>query len=270
MTDPKARAIERFAHADTGAIDATMQVILETATDTPLVIRTLLDAARPNVHDGATICELGFGTPGWLLDELRRAFPTTTLHGLDLSVPFGRHAHDLHGDAVRIVVGDMERLPFRDESFDVIYTCWTLYFMPDIDTALAGMRDALRPGGRLITATNHVDHMQEYEDLATEALQRILGRKPEQDMGDRFSVENGGDFLRRHFSDVTVNSYEGEMVLRDPAHFGPFWDAYGAGPLAAEERAPVLAELQRLAAAHIAKSGAFRMRRRGGVLVGIR
>jgi ubiquinone/menaquinone biosynthesis C-methylase UbiE len=269
MTDPKAQAIARFAGADALKMLSAMDIILSNATDPPRIIELLLAAGRPGATPGARICELGFGTPGWLLDELKRAFPETRLHGLDLSLPFARHAQELHGADVRIIRGDMERLPFRDAAFDVIYTCWTLYFMRDIDAALAEIRRIIARGGRLIAATNAPDHMQEYVDLAAAALRTTAGREQVPDMADTFTADNGRAYFERHFAHVDRVMFDGEMVLRDPEHVLPLWDAYAESPpLTGAERDRVMKEMRNLSNQRIQRDGAVRLRRHGGIFIG--
>lgn len=270
MPNPKDAAIAKFATANTDDADTGIDFITRYATDPPIVVRTLLDAARPLANDGARICELGFGSPGWLLDELRSEYPQCVLHGLDMSEPFVRAAHERHGRDVRIVRGDMDRLPFADASFDVVYSCWTLYFMPDIDAVLDEIRRTLRPGGRLVAATNAADHMLEYMDMAAQALRNALGREPAPDIALRFDLDNGFDYMRRHCDDVTLVRHDGEMVLTSPDQLQQLNYWYGEPGLDDRERAQVLAEFRRLAEAHIARHARISIRRRGGAFIATR
>ena len=54
-------------------------------------------------------------------------------------------------DAPAFLVGDMMRLPFADESFDVVTTGYGLRNVPRIEGALAEAARVLRPGGVLLS-----------------------------------------------------------------------------------------------------------------------
>lgn len=70
---------------------------------------------------------------------------------------------------------------------------WILYHVPDLDRALAELARVVKPGGRLVAATNAVDHLRELWDLA--------GRAPSIERFP-FRSENGEEVLRRHFARV--------------------------------------------------------------------
>jgi SAM-dependent methyltransferase len=51
---------------------------------------------------------------------------------------------------VRLLEGDATALPVPDEAFDGAVCVQVLEYVPDVPAALAGLRRALRPGGRLV------------------------------------------------------------------------------------------------------------------------
>ncbi|MBW5435855.1 methyltransferase domain-containing protein [Bradyrhizobium canariense] len=57
---------------------------------------------------------------------------------------------------IQIVKEFSERLPFADESFDVVFARAVLHHMRDLDDACREMFRVLRPGGALIAAREHV------------------------------------------------------------------------------------------------------------------
>ena len=79
--------------------------------------------------------------------------------GVDISpthVRAGREKADAFGVDVELRVGDMMDLDQDLRDFDVVYIgtggiCW----VPDLDDWLAGVRSALKPGGRLLIAEHH-------------------------------------------------------------------------------------------------------------------
>ena len=198
--DPKDLAVQRFGAMS--PLRPAMDVITRYATDPPVVIASLLDALRPTALRGATIAELGFGG-GRLLEAMAPAFAECRVVGLDLSPAMARGAQAKVGDSVAIMLGDMERLPFRDGSLDAIVTCWTLYFMRDIDAAIEEMKRCLRPGGIFVAATVAPDNMHEYAAMGAAAARVSGADDPAEDMSGRFDTETGGGihgapFRRRH------------------------------------------------------------------------
>jgi len=70
--------------------------------------------------------------------------------GLDLSMPHLQAARGPPG--VALVQADAAQLCFRDASFDLIWSCNTVNHLRDPVAALASMRAALRPAGRVVLA----------------------------------------------------------------------------------------------------------------------
>ncbi|MBN9620178.1 MAG: class I SAM-dependent methyltransferase, partial [Actinobacteria bacterium] len=72
-----------------------------------------------------------------------------------------RNARGL-GFEVQGRVADAERLPYDDESFDIVIGHAVLHHIPDLDTAFAEILRVLRPGGRFVFAgepTRHGDYV---------------------------------------------------------------------------------------------------------------
>jgi len=103
-------------------------------------------------------------------------------------------------------VGDAQELPFEDAEFDCVAANWMLYHVPDLDRALAEFARVLRPGGRLVAATNGLRHLEE--------LWSLVGRN-RADEPVRFFAETGEPYLRRHFARVERRDCESAMTFRD-------------------------------------------------------
>jgi demethylmenaquinone methyltransferase/2-methoxy-6-polyprenyl-1,4-benzoquinol methylase len=90
-------------------------------------------------------CGTGFATEG-LLEH------TQNVHGLDQSVhqlekawtKLGKH------DPVSFYRGDAERLPFQDDSFDVVWSSGSIEYWPDPVATLREMRRVVEPGGQVL------------------------------------------------------------------------------------------------------------------------
>lgn len=264
--DPRDHALRKFDAVEEPPLWTALDVVVRYATDPPIAVATLLDAVRPAATPGARICELGFG-PGWFLEELLAAFPEIKLSGLDMSHPAVKGARAQFGADVRVLLGDMERLPFAEATLDAITTNWTLYFMRDIDAALAEMRRCIRPGGLFVTATVAPDHMIEFDQMAAEAVERALGRERDPDIAYRFDTATGMPYMRRAFEHVELRQYGGEMILPDVATAMILWPGYGPQITDPDEDAAASAEFERLVTERIARDGGFRLTRHDGVFV---
>ena len=103
-------------------------------------------------------------------------------------------------------VGDVQALSFGDGEFDCVVANWMLYHVPDVDRGLSELARVLRPGGRLIAATNGARHLEE--------LWSLVGRDKTGETRPFFS-ENGDELLRRHFGRVQRTDYESPVTFQD-------------------------------------------------------
>jgi ubiquinone/menaquinone biosynthesis C-methylase UbiE len=264
--DPRDHAVRKFDAVDEPPLWTALDVVVRYATDPPLAVATLLDALRPAAMPGAQICEFGFG-PGWFLEEMLASFPDVHLHGLDMSYQAVTGARRQFGSDVSVLLGDMERLPFANGAFDAITTNWTLYFMRDIDAALAEMRRCIRPGGLFVAATVAPDHMIEFDEMAAEAVRRTLGRERDPDIAFRFDTTTGMPFMHRAFEHVELREYSGEMVLPDVATSMILWPGYGPQLTDPDKDAAARAEFQQLVTERINRDGALHITRHDGVFI---
>jgi ubiquinone/menaquinone biosynthesis C-methylase UbiE len=90
-------------------------------------------------------CGTGFATER-LLQETERVY------GLDQSPHQLERAFEKFGTRgpVRFSLGDAERLPFADDSFDVVWSSGSIEYWPDPVAALAELRRVAEPGGRVL------------------------------------------------------------------------------------------------------------------------
>ncbi len=90
-------------------------------------------------------CGTGFGTAG-LLEHVEE------VHGLDQSEHQLAQATAKFGvdGSVRFYRGDAERLPFPDDSFDVVWSSGSIEYWPNPVATLAELRRVARPGGTVL------------------------------------------------------------------------------------------------------------------------
>jgi ubiquinone/menaquinone biosynthesis C-methylase UbiE len=93
---------------------------------------------------GQRVLEVGCGT-GLILSRIARCAAHAT--GLDVSPGMLRTARER---GLRVVLGSATRLPFADQSFDLVCSFKVLAHVPDVDLALREIARVTRPGGRMI------------------------------------------------------------------------------------------------------------------------
>jgi len=95
-------------------------------------------------------CSVGHQTLPW-----KRAYPDANVTGVDVAAPCLRYAHgraQSQGVAAHFVQADATKLPFPDQSFDLVYSSMFLHELPlrDIKAVFAEARRLLRPGGLML------------------------------------------------------------------------------------------------------------------------
>ncbi|MFL5913752.1 MAG: class I SAM-dependent methyltransferase [Gaiellaceae bacterium] len=101
---------------------------------------------------------------------------------------------------IEALVGDVQELPFDEDSFDCVVAAWMLYHVPDVERALGEIARVLRPGGRLVAVTNSGRHYVELKELMG-----VSAAFP-------FRAEEAEEILARHFGSVERRDALGEVV----------------------------------------------------------
>ncbi len=102
-------------------------------------------------------------------------------------------------------IGDVQALPFDDESFDLVIAGWVLYHVPALEQAILECRRVLRPGGTLVAVTLGSDNFQEVWELLGDTARDHLS----------FSRENGLEVLAPYFEHVEMRDAQGVALFPD-------------------------------------------------------
>jgi SAM-dependent methyltransferase len=107
--------------------------------------------------------------------------PEWNVVGVDFNSTYVAYARD-RGRLANLSFdqGDLRALKFADESFDVIWSRFVLYFLPTPEDALKEFRRVLRPGGEVVVALhnfpNTIDHPEDVDlrNRRTRAFSSLL------------------------------------------------------------------------------------------------
>lgn len=124
-----------------------------------LVLKPLKEHFGDSDGTGLHFLEVGAGT-GRLTHFLKLAFPQAKITALDLSEPYLVKArHKLEGRrGVQFMQGDAADLPFKNETFDAVVSCFMFHELPreEREKVLAEAARVLKPGG----FGGHIDSIQ--------------------------------------------------------------------------------------------------------------
>lgn len=130
---------------------------------------------------------------------------------------------------IELHIGDVQNLLFPDDSFDFVMANFMLYHVPDINQAIRELKRVLKPGGKLMTATNSQSSMGPLWELHVQCQRKagipegiVLRSVPYV----RFSLENGPEFLRLHFEWFESNVLYDALKFTDSQ---PLMDYYSSG-----------------------------------------
>jgi ubiquinone/menaquinone biosynthesis C-methylase UbiE len=162
------------------------------------------------------ILDLGAGI-GIYYSRLLAMMPNTTYYAIDIS---HKMLKNHPSDSEFLTLSNAMRLPYKDDSFDVIMANHMLYHIPDIDAAIKEIRRVLKPNGTVLIATNSIHTMPELQVLMRRAIV-LLTRygatqvRPPALPSDNFALENGTRILAQHFFAVVRHDIPGQLVFTE-------------------------------------------------------
>jgi demethylmenaquinone methyltransferase / 2-methoxy-6-polyprenyl-1,4-benzoquinol methylase len=160
--------------------------------------RAVAEALRPSLVEGARVLDVACGT-GDLSFTLARAGAAEVV-GLDFCRPMleiARRKAASESRAIPFVEGDALRLPFADESFDVVTIAFGLRNLSGVFEGLRELRRILRPTGRIAVLEFSDPVVPGFRALFRFYFTRVLPRVGGLVSGSRGAYEYLPDSVRR-------------------------------------------------------------------------
>jgi ubiquinone/menaquinone biosynthesis C-methylase UbiE len=124
------------------------------------------------------ILETAAGT-GIVTRAVSEALPDAEIIATDINpAVVGFAAQQFQSESVTFQAADAQRLPFEDESFDLVLCLFGIMFFPDKVQANAEARRVLRPGGRYILVTFNRLDLNPVPEAAGRAVATLFAEDP--------------------------------------------------------------------------------------------
>lgn len=202
---------------------------------------------------GMDVLDVGCGNGAQAVEALKRVGPGGSVSAMDISAESVEQLRDQARDARNLtaVVGDMRNLAddirdrFRVKTYDLAYSVYSLWYGGEHIKILDVMREALKPGGRLVVCVpNHPNGLRE--------LVKSLGRPtPYWDQSTHFGSNVLEPYFRAYFYQVTIHLQKNVVRIPSVDELLRFFRATGYHSAEVEPR------LARYVAAEIEGAGTF-------------
>lgn len=177
-------------------------------------VEPVLQAAEAGPGD--RLLDVACGTGVVAREAVRRVAPGGTVTGLDLNPA-------MLAVARRVVpgidwrLGDVEALPFGDDTFDALTCQSAVFFFPDVSAALAEMARVTRPGGRVVVQSFSSLHAQPAYEPWVHMVARHAGPDAVQLLGTYWS-QGEPDAMRERCAEAHLR-VTGVHEYLQPAYF---------------------------------------------------
>ena len=108
---------------------------------------------------------------------------------------------------------DCHKIPFPDQSFDLVLANHVLFYCADISAVCQEICRVLKPDGRLIAGTYGKKHMQEVSRLVQDFDDRIVLSADR--LFEKFGRENGSLILSPFFPSIRWETYQDSLLVPD-------------------------------------------------------
>ncbi|HEV2088369.1 MAG TPA: class I SAM-dependent methyltransferase [Cryptosporangiaceae bacterium] len=248
-----AASLRGYHYRDGSHLDARVRLHRDFTTASVPWYRWVFDQLVAHTPDVAAVLEVGAGTGTLWTTNLDRLPMAWWVWLTDLSPGMVAEMCAAVDGVPQLIVAEADAadLPLGEHAFDTVVANHVLHHVSDPCAVLAELARVLRPGGRLLAATNGHRHLTELFSL----LNRLPdARRPPFTLS--FHLDNGADLLAGRFCDVRMERFADELRVTDAEAVVAYLRSTAGGDgLTDEQVTQIRAEVD----AAIVREGAFRV-----------
>lgn len=171
--------------------------------------------SKLHLKSGMKILELGAGNGALWSQNIAKVPAGVTVVLSDISEGMLADAKKTIGDhsQFQYAVFDAQKIPFADNTFDLVIANHMLFYCDDIPKTLKEVRRVLKPGASFVCSTYSKRHMHEITDLVQSYNSNIVLSST--NLYERFGLDNGKQILQPYFKDVTCHKYQDAIELSE-------------------------------------------------------
>lgn len=168
-----------------------------------------------DLKPGMKILELGAGNGALWSKNLVELPKGLTIVLSDISEGILVDAKNEIGDNAEFqyAVFDAQKIPFADNTFDLVIANHMLFYCDDIPKTLKEVCRVMKKGGFFACSTYSKRHMHEITDLVQEFNPEIVLSST--NLYDRFGLDNGAEILSKDFTNISCHKYQDAIELSE-------------------------------------------------------
>jgi ubiquinone/menaquinone biosynthesis C-methylase UbiE len=194
--------------------------------------RTILDHLMDclALEGGERVLDIGCGNGFVLLEVARRLSSDGRVEGFDVSpgvLEVARTRLRAEGLTADLAIGNADNLSgFSSCSYDRVMANYMIHYVTDIDQTLHEINRVLKRDGIFVLSTESLSSMTEMYNVHFNAMReagfpdRLFRASPKA----RICVENGDEYVDRHFAKVDLVVYEDALEFDEPEPFMEFYE----------------------------------------------
>ncbi len=170
-----------------------------------------------NLHlkSGMKVLELGTGNGALWSQNIDKVPADVNIVLSDISEGMLADAkNEIGGNSeFQYAVFDAQKIPFADNTFDLVIANHMLFYCNNIPKTLKEIRRVLKPGASLACSTYSKRHMREITDLVQNFNSNIVLSST--NLYERFGLDNGKQILNKFFENVTCKKYHDAIEISE-------------------------------------------------------